>query len=57
MYNMDQIMNDDELLDELDSWKATWANPDATIETEVKAEQRIEEIAAELKSRGIEVEY
>lgn len=55
-YNIDHLQSNDELLDDLNGWRETLANPHATIETEIRAEERIEEITSELLKRGVEVE-
>lgn len=55
-YNIDHLQSNDELLDDLDGWKETRDNPDVTIETEMRAEDRIAEITEELRKRGVEVE-
>jgi len=56
MLNIDHLQTIEELLDDLDGWKETLANPHASIETEIRAEERIAEITAELRKRGVEVE-
>lgn len=55
-YNIDHLQSNDELLDDLDGWKETRDNPHASIETEIRAEERIAEITEELRKRGVEVE-
>ena len=55
-YNIDHLQSNDELLDDLDSWRETFNNPHASIETEMRAEDRIAEITEELRKRGVEVE-
>ena len=55
-YNIDHLQSNDELLDDLDGWRETFNNPHASIETEQRASDRIQEITAELRKRGVEVE-